>query len=185
MNSWSWFWKKTKKTERIQVPKDVITKERTQYYLAAQWTLYISSDTGHQSLCCHTPLEEKKTLKLKKKKATTLVSKFFPHQTPIHGGISTLTPGPRSAFASYPWHDRYQAIWRAAPHTSVVEELWCRLAVRFHSLLLMTEGLLPAIDWWTGRETVVKFCRAAETTQTENIISSLKSRIANEVEVSV
>lgn len=115
--------KKTKKTERIQVPKDVITKERTQYYLAAQWTLYISSDTGHQSLCCHTPLEEKKTLKLKKKKATTLVSKFFPHQTPIHGGISTLTPGPRSAFASYPWHDRYQAIWRAAPHTSVVEEL--------------------------------------------------------------
>lgn len=52
--------KKTKKTESIQVPKDVITKERTQYYLAAQWTLYISSDTGHQSLCCHTPLEKKK-----------------------------------------------------------------------------------------------------------------------------
>lgn len=51
--------KKTKKTESIQVPKDVITKERTQYYLAAQWMLYISSDTGHQSLCCHTPLEKK------------------------------------------------------------------------------------------------------------------------------
>ena len=69
--------KKTKKTESIQVPKDVITKERTQYYLAAQWTLYISSDTGHQSLCCHTPLEEKKNSEAQKKKLQHWFQSFF------------------------------------------------------------------------------------------------------------
>lgn len=163
------------------MPKDVITKKKTQCYLAAQWMLHISSDTGHEFVLSHSP--GKKTLKLKKSYNTGF--KVCPHQTPIHGGILTLTPGPQSVFASYPWHDRSQAIWRAAPHTSVAEELWYRLAVRFHSLLLMIEGLLPAIDWRTGRETVDKFWGAAGTTQTEDIISSLKSRKANDMEVSV
>lgn len=109
-----------------------------------------------QSLCCSTLLKKLPTSAHKKLKLNCNIHfTVFPHQTPIHGGILTSTPWPQSAFASYPWHDRYQAILRAAPHTNVVAELWYRLAVQFHSLLLLTEGLLPAIDWWTERETLL------------------------------
>lgn len=46
---------KKKKGNRIQVPKDVITKKITRCYLAAQWMLHISSDTGHQFVLSHSP----------------------------------------------------------------------------------------------------------------------------------
>lgn len=102
------------------------------------------------------------------KRTATTTCKIFPHQTPIHGGILTSTLGPQSAFPSYPWRGKSQATWWAAPRTSAAGGLWYQLAVQLRSLLPLTGGLLPATDWWTGRETVVKFyCRASRTAWTE------------------
>lgn len=119
------------------------------------------------------------------KRTATTTCKIFPHRTPIHGGILTSTLGPQSAFPSYPWRGKSQATWWAAPHTSAAGGLWYQLAVQLRSLLPLTGGLLPATDWWTGRETPLLNFTAGPPglhEQRHHFLPQTKKR--NEVEVS-